>query len=285
MVTATAITGLLARCFRWLPNIDFGPFLNQFFPKIVSDGGIRNYSDIIKALALGADYVMCGSIFSKMLERDASFSRTLWLPSIQRYGYSSEQHPAINFQEITKKIDARIYFSKGNHFKELQDRSIGYVVVPIDSDGEIFLHDRKYSSQVRDSYLHVLDKLTYLKRISAYNNLAVYQFANPSPLFRMIGKGEISFTRITPTKYFVTINNVDRNGRIVFGQNYDSGWEAKSSASSIKSDNFHGFNSFLIQQNGSFGIVVEYGPQKWVYFGSVISVIGILVSLLVLLKK
>ena len=41
---------------------------NQFFPKIVSDGGIRNYSDIIKALALGADYVMCGSIFSKMLE-------------------------------------------------------------------------------------------------------------------------------------------------------------------------------------------------------------------------
>lgn len=38
------------------------------FPYIVSDGGIRGYSDIIKALALGADYVMCGSIFSKMLE-------------------------------------------------------------------------------------------------------------------------------------------------------------------------------------------------------------------------
>ena len=38
------------------------------FPKIVADGGVRNYSHIIKALALGADYVMCGSIFSKMLE-------------------------------------------------------------------------------------------------------------------------------------------------------------------------------------------------------------------------
>jgi IMP dehydrogenase/GMP reductase len=37
-------------------------------PKIIADGGIRNYNDIIKAIVLGADYVMCGSIFSKMLE-------------------------------------------------------------------------------------------------------------------------------------------------------------------------------------------------------------------------
>lgn len=37
-------------------------------PKIIADGGIRNYSDVIKALALGADYVMIGSVFAKMLE-------------------------------------------------------------------------------------------------------------------------------------------------------------------------------------------------------------------------
>lgn len=40
-------------------------------PKIIADGGIRNYSDVIKALALGADYVMIGSLFSKMLESSA----------------------------------------------------------------------------------------------------------------------------------------------------------------------------------------------------------------------
>ncbi len=38
------------------------------FAKIVADGGIRKYADIIKALALGADYVMCGGIFNKALE-------------------------------------------------------------------------------------------------------------------------------------------------------------------------------------------------------------------------
>lgn len=36
--------------------------------KIVADGGIKTYSDIIKALALGADFVMLGSVLNKALE-------------------------------------------------------------------------------------------------------------------------------------------------------------------------------------------------------------------------
>lgn len=36
--------------------------------KIIMDGGMKNYSDIIKSLALGADYVMCGGLFNKMVE-------------------------------------------------------------------------------------------------------------------------------------------------------------------------------------------------------------------------
>lgn len=40
------------------------------FPYIVADGGIRNYCDVIKALALGADYVMIGSVLSAL--RDSS---------------------------------------------------------------------------------------------------------------------------------------------------------------------------------------------------------------------
>lgn len=34
--------------------------------KIVADGGIRGYSDVVKALALGADYVMIGSVFASL---------------------------------------------------------------------------------------------------------------------------------------------------------------------------------------------------------------------------
>lgn len=42
-----------------------------FTTNIIADGGIRNYSDVIKALALGADYVMCGSIFAQFIESAA----------------------------------------------------------------------------------------------------------------------------------------------------------------------------------------------------------------------
>lgn len=35
---------------------------------IVADGGFKKYSDVIKGLALGADYIMLGSIFNKALE-------------------------------------------------------------------------------------------------------------------------------------------------------------------------------------------------------------------------
>lgn len=39
--------------------------------QIVADGGMQKYSDIIKALALGADFCMCGSILNKCLESAA----------------------------------------------------------------------------------------------------------------------------------------------------------------------------------------------------------------------
>lgn len=44
------------------------PRYDYEFPKIVADGGIRNYDHIIKALALGADYVMIGSVFAQCIE-------------------------------------------------------------------------------------------------------------------------------------------------------------------------------------------------------------------------
>jgi len=40
----------------------------EILPKIVADGGIRNYDHVIKALALGADYVMIGSVFAQCIE-------------------------------------------------------------------------------------------------------------------------------------------------------------------------------------------------------------------------
>lgn len=40
-------------------------------PKIVADGGVCGNDDIIKAYALGADYVMVGSVFAQLIESAA----------------------------------------------------------------------------------------------------------------------------------------------------------------------------------------------------------------------
>lgn len=49
-------------------NLGEPKFDESLFPKIVADGGIRNYDHVIKALALGADYVMIGSVFAQCME-------------------------------------------------------------------------------------------------------------------------------------------------------------------------------------------------------------------------
>ena len=55
------MASLIAECYRESCKLN-NP------AKIVADGGMKTYSDIIKALALGADYVMLGSILNKSLE-------------------------------------------------------------------------------------------------------------------------------------------------------------------------------------------------------------------------
>jgi NAD(P)H-dependent flavin oxidoreductase YrpB (nitropropane dioxygenase family) len=58
---------------------------NNYSTKIVADGGMKDFSDIILALALGADYVMVGSILNKSLE---SCADTYWFKRIKINQYS-----------------------------------------------------------------------------------------------------------------------------------------------------------------------------------------------------
>lgn len=82
--------------------------------KIVADGGFKNYDDIIKALALGADYVMLGSILNKCLESsgDTHFMglkitspeilRFLWSKKSLRK-YFTKSYRGMSTKEVQKK--------------------------------------------------------------------------------------------------------------------------------------------------------------------------------------
>lgn len=92
--------------------------------KIVADGGMRSYADVIKALALGADYVMLGSVFNKALESagdtfKANIRHEGWLePGIQVDQYSADTRQSfINGAKFFKKF-------RGMSTKEVQ-KSLG----------------------------------------------------------------------------------------------------------------------------------------------------------------
>lgn len=51
--------------------------------KIIADGGMQTYSDIIKAIALGADYVMLGSMLNKCIESCGKNYLWKWVPITQ----------------------------------------------------------------------------------------------------------------------------------------------------------------------------------------------------------
>ena len=62
------VASLINECYKIKQDMIANWTARKSFPKLVADGGIRNYSDVIKALALGADYVMVGGLFAAMYE-------------------------------------------------------------------------------------------------------------------------------------------------------------------------------------------------------------------------
>lgn len=65
----TSLGNLISECNsykKYLVQMDSSEY--KSIPKIIADGGLSSIRDIIVALALGADYVMCGKIFVKCEE-------------------------------------------------------------------------------------------------------------------------------------------------------------------------------------------------------------------------
>ena len=59
---------LIDECYNIKKQLLFETDDEDILPKIIADGGIRNYDHVIKSLALGADYVMIGSLFAQCIE-------------------------------------------------------------------------------------------------------------------------------------------------------------------------------------------------------------------------
>ena len=95
-------------------------------PKIIADGGISSREDILKALALGADYVMIGRQFAKMAEAAGVMFKTVKGGD----GLSTEEEvPRGTVASMTRleleKAKIKRYYA-GNTTYQIQARRDGY---------------------------------------------------------------------------------------------------------------------------------------------------------------
>ena len=86
------MASLISECYEVSLTLD-NPAL------IVADGGFKKYSDIIKALAIGADYVMLGSILNKALESAGD----TYLGNIKHEGWTEPGEKVNQYLEETRR--------------------------------------------------------------------------------------------------------------------------------------------------------------------------------------
>lgn len=83
---------------------------NTFCTKVIADGGIRNYNDVIKALALGADYVMVGGLFASFIESAGEVCDIIG-NDYRKYNLISEEYIS-DLDFINKQVDSDYLINK-----------------------------------------------------------------------------------------------------------------------------------------------------------------------------
>lgn len=267
---------------------------------------------MFKTTKVPQDYIK----LEKFLYNQPSFFRTLWFPSKQHFGYYSNTHPEISAQILFNAFDDKSLFknlSDRGVDKLLEEASIKYVIVPYDSEKEIFITDRKYDNTRYQKTISRLREVRWLKQVSipcgqitdsrqqrtdnreqicGFGRIAVFEIGNPRDHFWSPSTQiEINYKFINPTKYIVNVNNAKKGDRLVFSEKFDEYWQAQqitdggrqTSANKLESSRFSIFNSFILPENGNYSLEVYYEPQKWVDIGTIISGISLFIIIIVLL--
>lgn len=213
-----------------------------------------------------------------IIDQKESF-RTLWIPQWQRYGYFSTANPAIGRGELFSKNDpVTILKELPNLKRKLDLYSIKYVIVPFDSEGEIFIDDHKYSQKNYLSVIEKIDKIKYLKKIKNFGKIAVFENTGYRNRFSILNSiSQVKSENITATEY--ELNFADsKNGTLLFSESYSPYWTLDINGKAIKSSNYQGINSFDLPTDSSKA-KLYYEPQKYIKMLLPMSIISIIIFL------
>jgi hypothetical protein len=221
------------------------------------------------------------------LNHDKNFYRILWIPSIQRFTDLSTIHPAVSAELIFNVNSVRKIIgilNKPTSKYLLQEMAVKYVIVPYDSEGEIFLKNRKYDDSAYQKTITSLKKIKWLTYKQNYGKIIIFEVLSPKDHFWLANSNEkIDWKMIKPIHYQITAKNATISGLVVFSEGYDPNWVALSNGAEVHSKKYNSyFNSFALNGNAT-AIDIYYQPQRWVDIGLVISGISALAVVIILI--
>lgn len=237
----------------------------------------------LDAVSVPDDY----RIFEKQIGSDHAFFRTFWVPTVQRFAFPTVNHPSIDAIALTKESSASgvmKWLETRGAEAQLLRWSAQYVVVPIDSAGEIFTTERRYDDAKRISILNQLDALPWLKRQSQYANLGVWKIKSDSGRFWMADGSYITFIAKNTTNFTLFNITAKAGDTITMSENFSPLWKARFGSVDVASrQTIDGLNEFIVPHDYSGDVTVRYVPQELLVIGLLISGIFFLVYVVLLL--
>lgn len=223
-----------------------------------------------------------------LLVNQNTFFRTLWLPRQQRFGFSSELHPAVEANVLFESSNSA-QLIKNLQRKDLEEYisnlSIKYLIIPDDSLSEIFLNDGKYYDKEREAIRKQLDKINFLKKKSI-GKLLIYETKKHKDHFWLLDKVEI-VDMINDQSDYILRFNINKKNTLVFSERYSPNWFAEINGKIIQSSkSAYGLNSFELNTVGYFKIKVFFVEQKYYNFSQKISLtfLLLLIFLIIFIK-
>ena len=147
----------------------------KFYTKVVADGGIRGYSDVIKALALGADYVMIGSILAQTVESAAPIYKKNKIGAVATEPFSEvttkDIRPLNEDKCLGKWVDknGKVY---GHLYKEFYGMASKYGQISINGEKTKTSEGIKKELEVTTNLDTWVDNMTaYLRSAMSYCNI------------------------------------------------------------------------------------------------------------------
>lgn len=226
----------------------------------------------IKPLHVTNDY----DLLKNTLLADPNSGRTLWLPSIEKFGFASDIHPALSAQTLFNESSISgilTILKKPETPEKIISADVTYVVVPQDIKKRIFLDDYNYTETLRSTLINQINTIQSFKKLTQFKDLAVYKISSGSSFFT-INNQPVMASPQAYDQWKLSLPATKKGDSLLVSFSYDPNWRLVVANTSVKpSINSKKMMEFTLPQGENENAALVYLPTSAAKKGATFSLI------------